>query len=115
MAFPATYNFNYYRGDSFDFIINPKNPNGTSFDLDGFTSLFTIASSVTPQNVVVAELGDSLVNSQTATVACSITPEIGVSLSAGPYIYDVEVFNSETSVTHTLLRGTITVTQDVTR
>ena len=51
MAFPGTYNFNYYRGDTFQFIVRPKDANGDQFDLDGYTAGFTIASSrgATPQ------------------------------------------------------------------
>jgi len=28
MAFPGTYNFNYYRGDRYEFVIRPKTANG---------------------------------------------------------------------------------------
>jgi hypothetical protein len=45
MAFPGTYNFNYYRGDTFSFIIAPKNSTGGAFPLTGYSAEFNIATS----------------------------------------------------------------------
>lgn len=36
MAFPATYNFDYYKGDTFEFRIYPKKNDGTVFNLSQF-------------------------------------------------------------------------------
>jgi hypothetical protein len=36
MAFPAIYDFNYYKGDTFEFRIYPKKNDGTVFDLSAF-------------------------------------------------------------------------------
>jgi hypothetical protein len=44
MAFPGTYNFNYYRGDTFSFIITPKNSSGGSYPLTGYSAEFNIAT-----------------------------------------------------------------------
>ena len=33
MAFPGTYNINYYKGDTFQFKIYPKNADGSAFNL----------------------------------------------------------------------------------
>jgi len=46
MAFPGTYNFSYYRGDTYQFVIRPKNANGTTFALDAYAgnAAFTIAN-----------------------------------------------------------------------
>lgn len=113
MAFPATYNISYYRGDTYDFIINPKNSNGTAFDLTGYSSLFTIASSRGDAEAFVAS-ASATVNSSAATVTCKIPSHLGPVLSGASYVYDVEIRNSA-STTYTLLTGTITVTQDVAR
>ena len=45
MAFPGTYNFNYYRGDTFSFIITPKNSSGGTYPLTGYSAEFNIATS----------------------------------------------------------------------
>lgn len=112
MAFPATYNFNYYRGDSFEFIVYPKNSNGTTFDLTNYdTNLFTIA---TARGSSGEEIGTGVVTSASSNLTCKITPELGDLLSANSYVYDVQIYNTSASTKYTLLTGTITVTQDVT-
>lgn len=110
MAFPGTYNFNYYRGDTNQFVIRPKNANGTSFDLTDYSGLFTIANrrgSSGTQYEAVATV-DELNN----IVTCTITPAVGRTLASGSYVYDVQVDNG--TQFYTLLTGTITVTDDVT-
>ena len=115
MAFPATYNISYYRGDSYDFVINPKNSNGTAFNLSGYTGLFVIATERGNAESVITESATASVNASAATVTCSIPPSIGSQLSGTSYVYDIEITNSSTSANYTLLTGTITVTQDVAR
>lgn len=114
IVFPATYNISYYRGDSYNFIINPKNPNGTSFNLSGYTGLFTIS---TERGNPAAEIatGTATVNAEAATVTCEIPNSLGSLLSGASYLYDVEINNSSQQKTFTLLTGTISVTQDISR
>ena len=48
MAFPGTYNFDYYRGDTFQFVITPKTSTGATFQLDAYSAAgatFTISTS----------------------------------------------------------------------
>lgn len=111
MAFPSTYNFSYYRGDTGQFVIRPKNSNDSSaFNLTGYTALFTIAN----QRGAGATQVEAVATVDTATniVTCTITPSVGRSLSAGNYVYDVQIDN--TSQIFTLLTGSITVTDDIT-
>lgn len=45
MAFPGTYNFSYYKGDTYQFLVFPKDSSGNTFDLSSFTTArFTIAT-----------------------------------------------------------------------
>jgi len=123
MAFPGTYNFNYYAGDTFEFFIYPKNSSGGVFDdLSEYTPLFVIAtargsasasviSSLEPTELLATvEDGDH--------VSCTILPDGGRQLTNATYFYDVEIENTSASSSSfgkvfTLLTGTITVTQDV--
>jgi hypothetical protein len=123
MAFPGTYNFNYYAGDTFEFFVYPKNSSGGVFDdLSEYTPLFVIAtargsasasviSSLEPTEVLATvEDGDH--------VSCTILPYGGRDLTNATYFYDVEIENTSASSSSfgkvfTLLTGTITVTQDV--
>lgn len=112
MAFPGTFNFSYYKGDTNQFVIRPKTSNGGAFDLTGYSALFFIASSRgdNPTFDVEAQAVVSTVND---TVTCTILPGVGGTLSAGTFVYDVEISNGA-SLVFTLLTGTITVTEQVT-
>ena len=109
MAFPGTYNFNYYRGDTAEFVIRPKNSNGTNFDLTGYDAVFTISNRRGPLGV--PQIQTASVNSETDIVTCNILPNDGRELAAGTYVYDVEIENG--LQIYTLLTGTVTVTDDI--
>jgi hypothetical protein len=115
MAFPATYDFNYYKGDTFEFRIYPKKNDGTVFDLSAFYIPTNYAN--TPDNVTdtvapydSAQFTISNVRGSTGLatgmplkcfarvsddntfVQCAIRPSDSASLNAGTeYVYDVEV------------------------
>jgi hypothetical protein len=117
MAFPGTYNFNYYRGDSLQFVVRPKTSSGAAFDLTDFIGggSFVIANrrgSLGVQTEATATIDDT-----TNIVTCTITPTVGRTLTSGTYVYDVEISNDEeygNALIYTLLTGTITVTDDIT-
>ena len=114
MAFPGTYNFSYYRGDTYQFIIRPKNANGTVFTLDDYSdgALFTIANRRGSTGTQV--VATATVDITNHIITCTITPEQGRELTAGTtYVYDVQIENGA-SIVYTLLTGSITVTDDVT-
>ena len=115
MAFPGTYNFSYYRGDTFEFVISPKSANGTSFPLADYTGsgseanfkIANVRGSAGVQKTASATVDDVL-----NTVTCTISPTVGRELSPGSYVYDIEII-STTGIVHTLVTGTITVTDDI--
>ena len=142
MAFPATYDFNYYKGDTFEFRIYPKKNDGTAYLLGDFkmptdfandpdyvldtsapydSAQFTIAevrgSAATKSIRCFATISDD----QTY-IQCAIRPSDSHELQAGTeYFYDVEVRspagkpdNLFYEKVHTLMTGTITVTDQIT-
>jgi hypothetical protein len=111
MAFPGSYNFNYYRGDTAEFVIRPKTANGSAFDLSGFNSDFFIATARGESGTQYE--AQAVVDSSADTVTCTILPGVGRDLSPGTYVYDVQI-DSGASEIYTLLTGTITVTDDIT-
>lgn len=111
MAFPATYNFNYYRGDTYSFSITPKNANGVAFDLSGYSATFSIATARGVSGVFVAN-ATATVNSGAGTVDCAISPTVGNDLGLTVYYYDVQI--TKDNKVYTLVTGTINVTQDIT-
>jgi sarcosine oxidase delta subunit len=116
MAFPGTYNFNYYRGDTYSFVITPKDASGNTFALDAFGSaLFTIANKRgTGATQYGAASGiTASINTTDDTVTCTISATGGRNLASGTtYVYDVEITSG--SIKYTILTGTITPTDDIT-
>lgn len=114
MAFPGTYNFNYYRGDTYEFKVYPKLESGAAFDLTGYTATFTVANkrgSGATQFPMVAPT----INTAEGSILCAISTTNGRNLtSAGAWVYDVQISKTNGGYVHTLLTGTINVTEDVT-
>jgi CTP-dependent riboflavin kinase len=126
MAFPGTYNFSYYKGDTYEFKIYPKNSDGTAFDLSSFADtesedncrffvatergLAGVENQIECSAQIVSELSDTY-------ILCTITPGQGASMNAGTsYVYDVEIRKllGATPYILTLVTGTISVTDQVT-
>jgi hypothetical protein len=116
MAFPGTYNINYYKGDTFEFRIFPKDANGAPFPLNNFTSAkFTIATTRGSSNLIE---GYAVISQDNTSIECAITPAMSSQLlmSQSPYVYDVEIGrdSSPYDIIYTLLTGTIALTDQVT-
>ena len=111
MAFPGTYNFSYYRGDTNQFIVRPKNAtDGSSFDLSGYTAAFVVATARGSAGTKYPMT--AVVNGTTDIVTCTILPASGRDLAPGSFVYDVQITNGVQI--YTLLTGTISVTDDIT-
>lgn len=119
MAFPGTYNFSYYKGDTLEFNVYPKNTDGSAYDLTGFDNanspLFTIATSRGSEATIPAYA--EIVDESTGKyIKCVIRPEDGDVLTAGTiYVYDIEInkVGSPYDIVYTVLTGNITVTEQV--
>ena len=114
MAYPGTYNFSYYKGDTLEFNIYPKDGNGNLFPLDGYgNAKFTIGTR-RGNTAIQIEGYASIENDH---IACAIMPGNAHDMVAGTtYVYDVEVSKSGPNYdyVHTLLTGTIDITEQVT-
>jgi hypothetical protein len=114
MAFPGTYNFSYYRGDTYQFVIRPKNANGTTFALDDYAGNadFTISNVRGSTGTQIS--GIATVDTANDIITCTITGATGRGLVGGTtYVYDVQIDNGA-GVIFTLLTGSISVTNDIT-
>lgn len=111
--FPATHNFDVYAGDTYTFTITYKE-NSVGVDLTGTTlasSIATAAGETATTTMTVTAAADQTANPGQMNVTL---PAANSDLLTGAsYVYDIEVTWPDTSV-QTILRGTITVTQDVT-
>jgi hypothetical protein len=118
MAFPGTYNFNYYAGDTFEFFVYPKNSTGDVFDnLSSYSALFVVGESRGASASVINSITASTDASATVLggdhVSCTIKPAGGRKLINPSYLYDLQIQNNTSGKIFTLLTGTISVTQDV--
>lgn len=117
MAFPGTYNINYYKGDTYEFRIYPKDAAGEPFDLTDFdgSETFTIANARGEAAVTTVVAYASISDDH---ILCAIRPADATNLVAGTtYYYDVQIDatgDNGYDLVHTLLTGTITVTDHVT-
>ena len=118
MAFPGTYNFNYYKGDTFEFKIYPKNTNGSAFDLTTFSNAtFTVATARGAEGVNASRVEASAsISLSDNSITCTITPAAGNGLDPDrDYVYDVEISkgSGSSAVTYTLLTGSVSITDQV--
>lgn len=117
MAFPGKYDFNYYRGDTYEFKIYPKTTAGSPFNLEDYSAQFNIATSrgVDSEQQIPAY---AQISPDNTYITCAITPTEGNELQAGTaYVYDIEIRNINASpyaLVYTLLNGSITITEQVT-
>ena len=120
MAFPGTYDLNYYKGDTLEFRIYPKDSNGDAFPLSQYvspngTTKFTMATSRGATTGLIS--GYAKISNDQTYILCAITPANGAEMTAGTsYVYDVEIArtDAEYDYVYTLLTGTISVTEQIT-
>ena len=119
MAFPGNYSFSYYKGDTLEFRVYPKNSSGSAFDLTGYGSatspIFTIANQRGDSASLSIE-AFSEISVDNTYILCTIRPEDGEQLEAGTtYVYDVEINKTgdDYDFVYTVLTGNITVTEQV--
>lgn len=118
MAYPGTYDINYYKGDTFEFRIYPKDTSGATFNLSGYLPPKFKISNVRGGTVGTGgkvELNGhaEIVNNE--YILCAITPTNGAAMNLSSYVYDVEIgkTSSPYNYVYTLLSGKITVTEQV--
>lgn len=116
MAFPATFNISYYKGDTYEFNIYPKDSSNAVFDLSSYgNAKFTIATSRGANPTLTIE-AYAEISSDGTHVKCAIRPgDAALMGTTKSFVYDVEISKTASpySLVHTLVSGTITVTDQV--
>jgi hypothetical protein len=120
MAFPGNFNIDYYRGDTYEFKIYPKDNSGAAFPLTGYNLTegvkFTISTQRGPDGI-----GDQIeafaeISSDLSHINCAILPSNGAEMSLNlPYEYDIEISKTgdKYPIVITLLSGQIRVREQV--
>lgn len=121
MAFPGTYNISYYRGDTLEFKVYPKDSTGANFSLSSFNE--TVRFTIAPRRGALLA-GEQRIQAYAKIIdgdyiLCVIRPEDGqrMLVETSPYYYDIEIedYDSESYVKiYTILTGEINVTEQVT-
>jgi hypothetical protein len=121
MAFPAVFNISYYRGDTYEFRIYPKDSSGNQFPLTGYDPIngvkFTMSTERGEPGISDQLQGYARISPDATYIDCAILPANGIAMDFSlNYIYDVQIFKSGTpyDIVTTLLTGTITVTEQIT-
>jgi len=122
MAFPGTYNISYYRGDTLEFRVYPKDSSGAIFDLEeyiseGISPAFTISESRGSEGVPSQISAYAEISADNSYILCAIRPEDSLQLFSGiTYVYDIQISKDAEPypIVHTVLTGTIVVTEEVT-
>jgi hypothetical protein len=121
MAFPAVFNISYYRGDTYEFRIYPKDSSGNQFPLVGYDPIsgvkFTMSTERGEGGISDQIEGYSKISADGTYIDCAILPLNGIAMDFSlNYVYDVQVFKSGTpyDIVTTLLTGTISVTEQIT-
>lgn len=113
MAFPGELNINYYKGDTYEFSIYPKNADGSAMNLTNYLPQFTISLA---RGTAGTEVYATIPSDNPNHVKCAITPAAGSNLDpTKTYFYDVEIRKNQLpyDLVYTLLTGSITITDQV--
>lgn len=117
MAFPATLDIQYYRGDTYEFKLYPKDASGSTFNLRDYTVTFTISTARGSTVAGTTSVAYSAISSDYTNIVCAIKPSNGAWMTNGDsYVYDIQINKSGTDYPSiiTLLTGNIYVTEQVT-
>jgi hypothetical protein len=118
MAFPGTFNISYYKGDTYEFKIYPKDASGAAYPLDAdYLVAFTISPYRGADGIADKIEAYAVISEDFTNISCAILPENGNSMLSGVnYVYDVEINKTSLpyNIVRTLLTGTITVTDQIT-
>jgi hypothetical protein len=112
LSAPMQVNLAVYRGDSGQFRITVADPGGNPVDMSGATWDGDVRIKATdPDPLVTFDI--TLVAGDPSSVDVVLTAENSELLTPNNLVYDIEMREGET--VSTLIYGTITVTQDVSR
>jgi len=115
MAFPATH-INYYKGDTYEMLVKPKNSAGSPFIVTD--SLYSVTFKLAPTRGGVSGetiTGQASILSENSVLA-SITPSVSAQLdSTKTYFYDIRILSlTDPNVVYTLLNGSVAIVEGVT-
>ena len=111
---PVTYNFEVLRGDTFDLGFSLDDDEGAGIDLSSFTATMHLRTSIDATEYVDWSSYFSAPD-ENGDFSLGVTAAASSALTAGQYVYDIQLANGDDSSVNTYVGGRITVLEDVTR
>jgi hypothetical protein len=116
MAFPATHNINYYKGDTYEMLIKPRTSAGSPFVVTDV--LYSVSFKLAPQRGGPSGetiFGEASILSENSVIA-RLTPSVAAQLdSTKTYFYDIRITSlTDPDVVYTLLNGSVAIVEGVT-
>lgn len=100
------------QGTTFSVTLDLTDDNGDNIVLDGFTANSQLRKWYTSSNSTIFETS---VNAASGQITLTLTADRTEKLSAGRYVYDVELTEDSTGSISRVVEGIVTVTPQVTR
>ena len=109
----ARYNLVIDQGS--DFAINfTVKEDGSAKNLTGYSARAQMRTSKT-SSTVTATFNCSIPDPSTGVITTSLGHSVSSALTAGTYVYDLEIFTANNATVTRLLQGSVDLTQEVTR
>ena len=105
-----------FRGDTFQYILNVYNGDGTRKSIDGATVFFTAKKSIKDTDTASTSIYKTITSHSTTTVGYTVITlsSTDTDVLKGTYAFDIQIKFSNGTVC-TPLYGTMEVLEDVTR
>lgn len=100
------------QGTTFSVELDLTDDNGDALNLDGFTANAQLRKWYTSSNSTVFSTS---INASSGQISLSLTANQTGLLTAGRYVYDVELTENNTNAISRVVEGIVTVTPQVTR
>ena len=115
MAEPKEYDIEFVRGDTCPITFNLVDAEGNELDIDNANIYFTVKNTYNDSNYLFQKTySGGTITQDGNKFSLTILPTDTESLNYGRYVYDICVVSSDTLVKSTLVRGSITLTNEVT-
>lgn len=97
------------RGDSKSLLVRVRRADGTAESLEDYSFRLTMKRRAT-DSMVFHEIDGRVVE---GGISFNFLPSFTETLEQIPYPYDIEMYNADRTIVHTLVMGIITVTADI--
>jgi hypothetical protein len=101
------------QGTTFKEFINYVDKTGTAINVTGFAARSQMKKSYNSANSTT--FSANVETSANGNVSISLTAAQSSNVKAGRYVYDVELYNSNSNVVYRIQEGTVTVYPEVTK